>query len=381
MRPSARCTRPTLIVVPDAWMVETRVKRVDIGYPARMSIIDGPGTPGVCSPPLPAPRGPLSGAVLDRLVGRPVPSDLDIAPDDPLGNDDVQLALYVCYELHYRGFHGIDDALEWDPHLLAIRSALEGTFERALRDAVATEPVDPSDVPSRLRGIAEGADPAVPAFLGREGELWHYEEFLIHRSAYHLKEADPHSWVIPRISGQAKAALVEIQSDEYGDGDVDRMHSVLFGRTLELLGLDAGYGSYVDRIPGVTLATVNLMSLFGLHRRLRGSAMGHLAAFELGSARPNRLYGDGLRRLGHGDDVTRFFDEHVVADSVHDMIATYDLAGSLAQQERALAPDIIFGAEALDLLDTRWADHVIERWRTGSTSLLDAERWPIAARS
>ena len=34
------------------------------------------------------------------------------------------------------------------------------------------------------------------------------------------------------------------------------------------LGLDPSYGAYLDLIPGVTLATVNLMSLFGLHRRL-----------------------------------------------------------------------------------------------------------------
>jgi hypothetical protein len=158
------------------------------------------------------------------------------------------------------------------------------------------------------------------------------------------------------------------------------MHAVLFGGTMRMLGLDATYGAYLDRIPGVTLATVNLMSLFGLHRRMRGSAMGHLAAFELGSARPNRLYGDGLRRLGHGEDVTRFFDEHVEADSVHDMIATYDLAGSLAHQEPALATDIVFGARALGALDERWARVVLERWRSGATSLRpDEESSPHAS--
>ena len=40
------------------------------------------------------------------------------------------------------------------------------------------------------------------------------------------------------------------------------------------------------------------MSLFGLHRRLRGALVGHLAAFEMTSSIPNRRYGDGLRRLG-----------------------------------------------------------------------------------
>jgi Iron-containing redox enzyme len=318
---------------------------------------------------LPSARGPLSASVLARLAGDAVGSVEDVDVDDPLGDDDLHLALYLGYELHYRGFDGVDDALEWDPMLLGIRASLERAFESALRDVVHVEPVGAGDVPAALREIGEAGDPAVAGFLGRQAEIWHYEEFLIHRSAYHLKEADPHSWAIPRITRHAKAALIEIQSDEYGGGDADRMHAVLFGDMMRTLHLDATYGAYLDRIPGETLATVNLMSLFGLHRRLRGSAMGHLAAFELGSARPNRLYGDGLRRLGYGADATRFFDEHVEADSVHDMIATYDLAGSLALQEPHLATDILFGALALGALDDRWADRVLGHWRAGRTSL------------
>ena len=38
------------------------------------------------------------------------------------------------------------------------------------------------------------------------------------------------------------------------------MHSVLFANTMRGLGLDDQYGPYLDRLPGITLATVNLMS-------------------------------------------------------------------------------------------------------------------------
>ena len=41
-------------------------------------------------------------------------------------------------------------------------------------------------------------------------------EFAVHRSAYQLKEADPHTWVIPRLRGRGEGRLVEIQPDEYG---------------------------------------------------------------------------------------------------------------------------------------------------------------------
>jgi hypothetical protein len=195
-------------------------------------------------------------------------------------------------------------------------------------------------------------------------------EFVVHRSAYQLKEADPHSWAIPRLSGPPKAALVEIQADEYGGGRADRMHAQLFARAMDALGLDSRYGAYVDRLPAATLATVNLMSLLGLHRRLRGAIVGHLALFEMTSSIPNRRYASGLRRLGIDDPAaTEFFDEHVEADAVHEAVAAVDLAGGLARSEPELAPDILWGARALMALEGRWARSLLEAWERGGSSL------------
>jgi hypothetical protein len=191
----------------------------------------------------------------------------------------------------------------------------------------------------------------------------------VHRSAYQLKEADPHSWAIPRLFGAPKAALIEVQSDEYGGGRPDWMHAELFAKAMRAVGLDDRYGAYIEVIPGLTLATVNLMSLFGLHRRLRGAIVGHLALFEMTSSLPNRRYGDALRRLGFGADATLFFDEHVTADAVHENIAAVDLAGGLARQDPALAPDVLWGALALQHLETRWAAEVLGAWRGGACSL------------
>ena len=133
-------------------------------------------------------------------------------------------------------------------------------------------------------------------------------------------------------------------------------------------------------IPGVTLATVNLMSLFGLHRRWRGAIVGHLALFEMTSSIPNRRYADGLRRLGFGGDATLFFDEHVEADAVHENIAAVDLAGGLVRQEPALCAQLLWGARALGYLDARWASHVLSCWADGRSSLLDViDSEPLAA--
>src|SRR3954453_14794861 len=93
---------------------------------------------------LPAERGPASRAVLGLLV--------DGADADPAGaldvvrtavsgpgldDEDVQLALWTCYELAYGGFEEVDADHEWDPDVLAVRRVLEAGLERDLRAATA----------------------------------------------------------------------------------------------------------------------------------------------------------------------------------------------------------------------------------------------------
>ena len=325
-------------------------------------------------PLIPEPRGPVSELLLGELVApvRPLPPVAVGQPADVLADEDLQLALYVCYELHYRGLDGVDERWEWEPSLLALRRTLERLLEDALRRAVGPLPssVDPAQTDRLLRAVADADEgPSVSLHLAREGTREQLLEFVVHRSAYQLKEADPHSWALPRLTGPPKAALVEVQADEYGGGRADRIHAELFARAMTALGLDPAYGVYLDHIPAVTLATVNLMSFFGLHRRLRGAIVGHLALFEMTSSVPNRRYADGLRRLGYGEEATAFFDEHVEADAVHENIAAVDLAGGLIRQQPELAADLVFGARALAELDARWGRHLLASWKAGQSSL------------
>ena len=171
------------------------------------------------------------------------------------------------------------------------------------------------------------------------------------------------------MRGRAKAALVEIQSDEYGGGRPERVHATIFAQTMRGFGLDDTLDHYLDLVPAPTLASMNLMSLFGLHRRLRGAIAGHLAAFEMTSSIPNKYYGRAFRKLGYDADVTWYYDEHVEADAVHEQIAARDLAGALAQDEPELLEDVLFGAAACLYVDGLMGDHMLECWSDGRTSL------------
>ena len=303
---------------------------------------------------------------LDQLVPA-----TDPVVADPLADEDRQLALYCCYELHYRGFDGADERLEWDPALLGLRRRLEDQVLTAL-GACHPGPLAPSEAIERLRILASTpGGPSLSAHLADPGTGTRDQllEFLIHRSAYQLKEADPHTWALPRLAGRAKAAMVEIQADEYGSGIDGLMHAQLFADTLRSVGLDPTYGAYLDRLPATTLATVNLVSMFGLHRRWRGALVGHLALFEMTSVVPMGRYASALHRAGAGRTGRRFYDVHVVADETHQVVAIRDMAAGLLDAEPDLAGDLVFGAAALTLVEQRFTESLLSAWAAGRSSL------------
>src|SRR4051794_5931727 len=162
---------------------------------------------------MPVARGPLSSWVLRRMTepehtGRfscdeefmaalgDAAGDTEVA----LADDDLHLALYLMLELHYRSFDGVGASLEWNPDLLECRTALEDTFLTGLADAVPPVEADPESVGATLFEMATvDQSPSLSRYLERRADLDQFREFVVHRSAYQLKEADPHSWLIPRL--------------------------------------------------------------------------------------------------------------------------------------------------------------------------------------
>jgi hypothetical protein len=76
---------------------------------------------------LPSPRGRLSTWLTNRLTRRDnTPLTPQIDPlDRPYADDDLQLALWVAYELQYRGFDDVSPDFQWDPDIIAFRTRLE----------------------------------------------------------------------------------------------------------------------------------------------------------------------------------------------------------------------------------------------------------------
>ncbi|MDJ0386057.1 iron-containing redox enzyme family protein [Streptomyces sp. G-G2] len=326
--------------------------------------------PTATEPDLPTARGPVSAVVIAALRaggGRSLPDDSAVARTDPYG-EDLHMALYVLYELHYRGFAGVGEALEWDPGLLRLRRALEERFLAALREDVPADRTA-AEVFDELLVEPVAQVGSVSGHLAHDGELWQMREYAALRSLYHLKEADPHAWVIPRLRGRAKAAMVAIEFDEFGGGRAEHMHSRLFADLMRDLDLDPGYGRYLDAAPAEALATVNLMSLFGLHRALRGALVGHFGCVEVTSSPGSRRLADAMRRLGAGAAAEHFYAEHVEADAVHEQLVRREVIAGLLEDEPHLDADVAFGADATNFLDDRLGEVLLAAWGRGDSAL------------
>jgi ribosomal protein L30/L7E len=309
----------------------------------------------------PKGRGALSEALFEGMRTSPTSwhGVLRTLPDD---DEDMHIALWALYEMHYRGFEDVGESLEWHPALIELRRSLELSFEQELRDRQpAVEPGEP--FAESLFAYIEAQDgPSLAAFVHRDADVEQTLELLRLRSIYHLKESDPTAWVVPRLSTVPKAALMELQYDEYGTGDPNRLHSELFARGLEACGLRSEYGSYIDDVPLEVLEENNAMSLFGLNRRLRGASLGHLAAFEATSSLPSRRIAQGMARLGLPQQMIDYYDEHIEADAVHEQLAVRTICGSLAAEEPQLVPDMYFGAFTCLDLETRFARRMLDAW-------------------
>ncbi|MDF2822728.1 MAG: hypothetical protein K0R68_136 [Mycobacterium sp.] len=325
-------------------------------------------------PVLPVAAGPLSASVIDVLAERPHRRHLTrinapVIDSDPWGLD-LHLALYVCYELHYRGFHGVDPAWEWNPGLLHLRAQLEIAFLDAVTEEIGSLDDQASAAEAMDEISVESGDGEGPSYYIRDKATWdQVQEYFVHRSLYHLKEADPHAFAIPRLRGQAKASFVAVEFDEYGGGRGENLHQQLFADLMAAADLDNSYLGYIDSVPAEALSAVNLMSMFGLHRAFRGAAVGHFASTEITSPPGSARLVEGLQRLGAPEECVRFYREHVEADAVHEQVVRTDVVGELVRAEPQLERDVVFGIRAHAVVEDKLADLVMSRWAEGRSSL------------
>ncbi|GAA3540502.1 iron-containing redox enzyme family protein [Aeromicrobium flavum] len=322
----------------------------------RTAVLAGPGT---TTSALPRPRGDLSAAVVAALTG-----DLswDRVPSvEPSSDEDALLTAWIAHELHHRGYPEFEDA-EWTPELIAVRMRVERDLEARLRERAVGRLPESADADVLLDYVRDDAGRSLATYVQRSATAEQVRELLWLRSIYHLKEADPTAWTVARLPGPSRAALAELQYDEYGAGRPERLHAHLFTEGMRALGLDTRENAAIDDVPLEILEMNVTLTMFGLQRRLRAASVGHLVAFEASSSGPSRRMARGLRRLGFPEEMAAYYDEHVEADAVHEQTAARFIAGALVEAEPELAEDVAFGVFTCLDLEDRFAAEMFRRW-------------------
>jgi hypothetical protein len=329
-------------------------------------------------PLLPWPRGPLSALVISALHHHP--GALGATPPlrgiDALRDDDFALALYLCYEVHYRGL--ADAEWEWDPGLVEYRVQLERVFEDRLRDEVGhtSSKFSIETMPALDELLQFSSTPSLSAYLSECGTFEQFREFCMHRSAYQLKEDDPRTFATNRPTSDVWTVAEAIHG-ESGLSDAARAHATHFCDTMKAIGLDCAYGSYVENLPGVTLATANLISMFALYRRWRAALVGHLAVFETTSVEPTRRYGQALARFGIEPEGQGYHGVQANIDVQNTTLARDRLIAGLMNTGPHLGADFLFGAAAVLMLEQRFSTHLLDAWANGRSSLVP---WELSSR-
>jgi Iron-containing redox enzyme len=315
---------------------------------------------------LPDPCGPMSSRVVASLSGRSTPPTPLVLGGSVLTDRDAQLALWTAYEMSYRGFDDVDPRREWDLDVIELRVTIEARFESELRavteERVAAALARDDGVGDLVLALVQDDDgPRLSSYLRRDATVDQMRDYLRERSVQQLKESDPQAFLVPRLQGAAKVALAELQYDEFGASVPGRLHQEMYAQTLANVGLDPTYGAYLDEVSAISLAAANVMSMFGLNRRLAAAGVGHFAAFEAASSVPSRRISAGLERLGLAP-AAAYFDEHVEADAVHEQIAARDICGSLVREHPDLRGEVVFGVVCALHLDALSGTELLTRW-------------------
>ena len=315
------------------------------------------------TPLLPVPAGPNSTAARSALLTGTTGSLIESI--DPFDRD-TQLAWFMLNEASFGGWADVDDTAEWDPAVVALRRQIEDWFERTIdvdRDVV--------DAVELVNATLSAEGPSMSRFLADYGTTIQVIESLMLRYPYQSKEADPHTFAIPRLTGTVKRALCEIQAGEYGVGHRST-HAELFISALR--AIEPRAKSFVlDRLPGVAYATSNLVSMGGLNRARRGIAVGQLALFEMDSVVPNGVMVQTCDRLELPAATRRFFEVHVMADVEHEAIAQQAFLIDYPIREPDQIPNILFGVRAQHAIDSALAHHAVRAWSNGLSALDGAD--------
>jgi len=197
---------------------------------------------------------------------------------------------------------------------------LEGAFMEELRAEIAARAAAaPTDVEAfvtwfeALKNDGPGQNDALFPWLAHEATLEDFRYYLTQEAAGEAGFDDLLALTQVKVPASAKMELANNYWDEMGRGNPKGMHGPMLDGVVETLELDPSIGETAWE----SLALANAMTAMATSRRYAWHSVGALGVIELTAPDRSRAVADGLRRLGFGKDVRRYFDLHAVLDIKH----------------------------------------------------------------
>jgi heme oxygenase-like protein len=225
--------------------------------------------------------------------------------------------------------------------------ALEGRFvereRRAVRERVATVPQDADAFIAWFEALKDdgpGQNDALFPWLAASAPLESLRWFLKQEVAGEAGFEDLVALSQVKLPKTAKLELARNYWDEMGQGHAGGMH----GPMLEQLALALNLEQDGDDVVAEALALGNLMIAFAMNRRYTYQSIGALGVIELTAPGRAACVNRGLKRLGFGGDVRRYFALHATLDVKHSEAWNREVLRPLVVQNPAVAPALAEGA-------------------------------------
>jgi hypothetical protein len=197
---------------------------------------------------------------------------------------------------------------------------LEGAFMEEVRDEIAARAAAaPTNVDGfvawfeALQHDGPGQDDPLFPWLAEEATAEEFRFYLQQEAAGEAGFDDLVALTQVKVPAVPKMELANNYWDEMGRGNPRGMHGPMLDGVVEELGLEPA----IETTAWESLALANGMTAMATSRRYAWHSVGALGAIELTAPGRSRAVADGLKRLGFGKSITRYFDLHAVLDVKH----------------------------------------------------------------
>jgi hypothetical protein len=225
--------------------------------------------------------------------------------------------------------------------------ALEGQFveqeRRSVSQRVATAPQDADAFVAWFEALKDegpGQNDSLFPWLAESAPLESMRWFLQQEVAGEAGFDDLVALSQVKLPKTAKLELARNYWDEMGQGHAGGMH----GPMLEQLALALNLEQDCDYVVPEALALGNLMVAFAMNRRYAYQSIGALGVIELTAPGRAVHVNRGLKRLGFGGEVRRYFALHATLDVKHSAAWNREVLRPLVAENPGVAAAIAEGA-------------------------------------